>query len=77
MFYKLKSNNWKAFNFCLFEAEVAGLAPDTIDTNSLTFEIGTGSIEKVSRLVKKHKLEILAERDYGYAEGAYIRGEYL
>lgn len=77
MFYKLKSSTWKRFNFSLFDAEISGLSPDMIDKESLTFEIGTGSIEKVRRLVNKHNLLVLAESDYGYAEGSYVRKEYL
>jgi hypothetical protein len=43
-----------AFARATWEAEILGLDPQRI--NSLTFNIGTGSIEKVSRLRDKYNL---------------------
>jgi hypothetical protein len=41
----------------------SGLDPE-YDMKTLTFDLGTGSIEKVSRLRDKHRLSVLIESDY-------------
>jgi len=71
MYYKLKANSTKAFQFSVWDAEVGGLDPSNYDYNALTFEIGTGNIEKVSRLISKHQLKVLIETSYADNELAY------
>lgn len=74
MYYKLKANTVTAFQHSIWDADLLGLDPDTKDTKSLTFEIGTGNIEKVVKLIKKHKLNILSELDYAPNEMSSIYG---
>ena len=74
MYYKLKANSATAFQHSIWDADVLGLDPDAKDTKSLTFEIGTGNIEKVINLIKKHKLKILFELDYAPNEMSSIYG---
>jgi hypothetical protein len=64
MYYKLKAKSVKAYQHSIWDADVLGLDPDAKDNKSLTFEIGTGNIEKVVKLIKKHKLNILIEDEY-------------
>jgi len=45
-----------------WEAECSGLDPYYISDN--VFDLGTGSIENVSALISKYKLDILVESDY-------------
>lgn len=71
MYYKLKADSTKAFQFSVWDAEVAGLDPSNYDHSALTFEIGTGNIEKVSRLISKHQLKVLIETNYADNELAY------
>ena len=71
MYYKLKANSTKAFQFAIWDAEVAGLDPSQSNDNALTFDIGTGNIEKVSRLISKHNLKVLIETNYADNELAY------
>ena len=54
MYFELTAPNQVAFARATWEAELIGLDPQVID--SLTFNIGTGSIEKVSRLRDKYNL---------------------
>lgn len=75
MFYKLKANSNVAYHRASWDAEVMGLDPDSHDQKALTFEIGTGNIEKVSKLVNTHKLTVLNEQDYAENELAYIYEE--
>jgi hypothetical protein len=75
MFYKLKANSNVDFHRASWDAEVMGLDPDSHDRKSLTFEIGTGNIEKVSKLIQTHKLTVLNEKDYAENELAYIYEE--
>jgi hypothetical protein len=55
MYFELTAPSLGAFNKALWEAETMGLDPEVIAT--LTFNIGTGSIEKVSNLRDKHGLK--------------------
>ena len=71
MYYKLKADSTKAFQFSVWDAEVGGLDPSNYDYSALTFEIGTGNIEKVSRLISKHQLKVLIESKYADNELAY------
>jgi hypothetical protein len=54
MYFELTAPNQVAFARATWEAEILGLDPARI--NTLTFNIGTGSIEKVSRLRDKYNL---------------------
>jgi hypothetical protein len=71
MFYKLKADSSRAFHFSIWDAEVGGLDPDSYNKETLTFEIGTGNIEKVTRLISKHQLKVLVESKYANNELAY------
>ena len=61
MYFELTAPSQVAFARATWEAEILGLDPEAMD--SLTFNIGTGSIEKVTRLREKHKLELIHESD--------------
>lgn len=54
MYFELTAPSQRALNGALWEAETMGLDPLSI--GPLTFNIGTGSIEKVSRLRDKFNL---------------------
>ena len=54
MYFELTAPSQVAFNGAIWEAETIGLDPQQIAP--LTFNIGTGSIEKVSRLRDKFNL---------------------
>lgn len=75
MFYKLKAHSNVEFHQASWNAEVMGLDPDSHDPKALTFEIGTGNIEKVSKLINTYNLTVLNEQDYAENELAYVRGE--
>lgn len=55
MYFELTAPNQVAYARATWEAEMLGLDPEAMD--SLTFNIGTGSIEKVSRLRDKFNLK--------------------
>ena len=77
MYYKLKARSYSAFNASILDADMAGLDPDVFDKINLTYEIGTGNIEKVGRLISKHKLDILIETEYAPLSSVYLRKEEL
>lgn len=54
MYFELTAPSQMAFNGAIWEADTIGLDPETI--GPLTFNIGTGSIEKVSRIRDKYNL---------------------
>ena len=54
MYFELTAPSQLAMEMAYWEAQIIGLDPEAID--SLTFNIGTGSIEKVSRLRDKFQL---------------------
>jgi hypothetical protein len=54
MYFELTAPNHRALQRAWWEAEMIGLDPQMIGT--LTFNIGTGSIEKVSRIRDKFDL---------------------
>jgi hypothetical protein len=54
MYFELEAPTQVAFNRAIWEAELIGLDPETIAP--LTFNIGTGSIEKVTNLREKYNL---------------------
>jgi hypothetical protein len=55
MYFELTAPSQVAFARATWEAELLGLDPERI--NALTFNIGTGSIEKVSRIRDKYNLK--------------------
>jgi hypothetical protein len=54
MYFELTAPSKVAFARAIWEAEIIGLDPEAMDT--LTFNIGTGSIEKVTNLCEKYNL---------------------
>ena len=54
MYFELEAPTQVAFKRAIWEAELIRLDPEAID--SLTFNIGTGSIEKVTNLREKYNL---------------------
>lgn len=54
MYFELTAPNASAFARAVREAELIGLDPEIM--SSLTFNIGTGNIEKVSRIRDKFNL---------------------
>ena len=69
MYFELEAKTLKSFNHSFFDAEVMGLDPTVV--GPLTFNIGTGSIEKVSNLRDKHNLTEVYVSEYektGYQE---------
>jgi hypothetical protein len=62
MYFELTAPNQVAFARAIWDAELIGLDPMTIAP--LTFNIGTGSIEKVSRIRDKYNLKESYTSDY-------------
>lgn len=62
MYFELTAPSQVAFNGAIWEAEIIGLDPQ--EMSSLTFNVGTGSIEKVSRLRDKYNLTESYTSDY-------------
>lgn len=62
MYFELTAPSQVAFNRAIWEAEIMGLDPEVIST--LTFNIGTGSIEKVSNLRDKFNLTEVYTSEY-------------
>lgn len=62
MYFELTAPSQVAFKRAIWEAETIGLDPLAI--GPLTFNIGTGSIEKVSRLRDKFNLIESYTSDY-------------
>ena len=54
MYFELTAPNQLAFKRAYWDAEISGLDPEVL--GPLTFNIGTGNIEKVSRIRDKYKL---------------------
>jgi hypothetical protein len=63
MYFELKAPNQLALQRAYWEAEVVGLDPE-LNSQPLTFNIGTGSIEKVSRIRDKYNLVESYTSDY-------------
>lgn len=55
MYFELTAPNQLALHRAFWEADLIGLDPEWFD-GTLTFSIGTGNIEKVSRIRDKYKL---------------------
>jgi len=62
MYFELTAPNQLALQRAYWAAEVMGLDPQLI--KSLTFNIGTGSIEKVSSIRDKYNLKETYVSDY-------------
>jgi hypothetical protein len=62
MYFELTAPNQRALQRAFWDAEMTGLDPMMIE--SLTFNIGTGSIEKVSRIRDKYNLIESYTSDY-------------
>lgn len=63
MYFELSAPTQTAFHGAVWESEMLGLDPE-YNSSTLTFSIGTGNIEKVSRLINKHSLSVIKESDY-------------
>lgn len=61
MYFELTAPSQVAFARAIWDAEIIGLDPE--EMGSLTFNIGTGSIEKVTRLREKYNLSLIHESD--------------
>jgi len=62
MYFELTAPSQLAFDKAFWDAELIGLDPQKM--GSLTFNIGTGSIEKVSMIRDKHNLIESYTSDY-------------
>ena len=70
MYFELTAPNRLSMEMAYWEAQITGLDPEAM--GSLTFNIGTGSIEKVSRLRDKFNLveSYMADQEpTGYLRG--------
>ena len=71
MYFELAAPSPLAFKKAIWEAEIIGLDPEKSD-EPLTFNIGTGSIEKVSNLREKYGLTEVYVSEFeptGYQKG--------
>ncbi len=69
MYFELTAPSQVAFQRAIWDAEMTGLDPQQVAP--LTFNIGTGSIEKVSRIRDKYNLKESYVSEYettGYQE---------
>jgi hypothetical protein len=62
MYFELTAPDRLSMEMAYWDAQITGLDPQAMDT--LTFNIGTGSIEKVSRLRDKYNLTESYVSDY-------------
>ena len=70
MYFELTAPDRLSMERAYWDAEINGLDPHRMAP--LTFNIGTGSIEKVSRIRDKFNLTVIKESDYeptGYLKG--------
>jgi len=57
MYFELTAPNKLSFEMAYWDAQIVGLDPHVIGKlSALTFNVGTGSIEKVSKIRDKHNL---------------------
>jgi hypothetical protein len=73
MYFELTAPSQNAFKHAFWDADTMGLDPQQI--GPLTFNIGTGSIEKVSNIRDKHNLKETYTADYvttGYIRSSYV-----
>jgi hypothetical protein len=54
MYFELKATDRLSMEMAYWDAQITGLDPEAMD--ALTFNIGTGSIEKVTNLCEKYNL---------------------
>jgi len=64
MYFELQAKTPKSFHHAVWEADLIGLDPKVLSEALLTFNIGTGSIEKVSNLRDKHNLTEIYVSEY-------------
>ena len=62
MYFELTAPNRLSMEMAYWDAQIMGLDPEAM--SALTFNIGTGSIEKVSRLRDKYNLTESYISDY-------------
>jgi hypothetical protein len=62
MYFELTAPNRLSMERAYWDAQITGLDPQVMDT--LTFNVGTGSIEKVSRIRDKYNLIESYTSDY-------------
>jgi hypothetical protein len=70
MYFELTAPSQNAYDHAFWDAETIGLDPQKI--GPLTFNIGTGNIEKVSKIRDAHNLKESYTADYiptGYMKG--------
>jgi hypothetical protein len=63
MYFELTAPSQMAWQHAIWEADIMGLDPEYYE-GSLTFNIGTGSIEKVSRIRDKFNLKETYTSEY-------------
>jgi hypothetical protein len=61
MYFELTAPDRLSLEMAYWDAQITGLDPEFMPP--LTFNIGTGSIEKVTRLREKHNLSLIHESD--------------
>ena len=61
MYFELTAPDRLSMEMAYWDAQMIGLDPHAL--SPLTFNIGTGSIEKVTRLREKHNLSLIHESD--------------
>ena len=62
MYFELTAPNRLSMEMAYWDAQIMGLDPEAM--SALTFNIGTGSIEKVSRIRDKFNLKETYVSDY-------------
>jgi len=62
MYIELTAPDRLSMEMAYWDAQILGLDPTAL--SPLTFSIGTGNIEKVSRIRDKHNLSITHESNY-------------
>lgn len=62
MYFELQAETPLSYKKALWDSQLIGLDPQ--EMGSLTFNIGTGSIEKVSRIRDKHNLSEVYVSDF-------------
>ena len=64
MYFELTAPNKLSFEMAYWDAQIIGLDPHVL--SALTFNVGTGSIEKVTNLCEKYNLtEEFVSEQYG------------
>lgn len=68
MYFKLQAPTSLALQASVFQADLEGLDPLVLNESKRTFEIGTGHIEKVTRLRDRFQLQLIQESEYDLNE---------